>query len=252
MNEVKSSISDNGQYPIIVQEAAINDDIFNIFKSHPWYTPILEHVSNEDGLKYLEIIKKDYLHLLNNINKYKTNDTMGSPIRYSYTDIGEISPTTLRYIKVLGEVIENFGGLDDLDIVEIGCGYGGQAKIIFDTYNVKSYTFIDLPVVLSLIKEYLSKFNIDTNKLIFKDITSLTENEKYDLFISNYAYTECTENIRETYFKTILSKCRMGYLTSNFLSHETIDKEIINRIQNCSKLNERPSTDDKNFIIIWK
>lgn len=252
MTSKNSSLSDNGQYPIIVQQASTNDEIFNTFKQHPWYTPILEHVSNKDGFKYLEIINSDYDFLLSNIEKYKTNDNIGNPIKYSYEGIGEISPTTLRYIKVLGDIINNFGSLDGLDIVEIGCGYGGQSKIIFDTYNVKSYTFIDLPEVLVLIKKYLSKFNINMDKLIFKDVTQLTENEKYDLFISNYAYTECSKNIRVKYFDTVLSKSKMGYLTSNFLSHETMDTEIINKIGNCIKIDEKPYTGDKNFIIIWK
>lgn len=252
MSLTNSSISDNGQYPIIVQHALKNDNVFNAFKQHPWYTPILEHVSYEDGLKYLEIIKTDYNFLLSNIEKYKTNDNIGTPIKYVYENIGQVSPTTLRYIKVLGDIISHFGDLDELDIVEIGCGYGGQAKMIFDTYNVKSYTFIDLPEVLGLTKKYLSNFDIDMNKLIFKDINQLTENEKYDLFISNYAYTECSENVREIYFNTVLSKTKMGYLTSNMLSHETMDNEIINRIQNCVKIEERPYTGDKNFIIIWK
>ena len=252
MSTTNSSISDNGQYPNIVQQAITNDNVFKSFKRHPWYTPILEHVSHDDGFKYLEIIKNDYPFLLKNVEKYKTNDNIGGPVMHNYNDVGDMSPTTLRYMKVLGEIIENFGSLDGLDIVEIGCGYGGQAKLIFDTHDVKSYTFIDLPVVLDLIKKYLSNFDIDMDKLIFKDITLLTENEKYDLFISNYAYTECSENIRETYFNTVLSKSKMGYLTSNILSHETMDNEIINKIQNCIKIEERPHTGDKNFIIIWK
>ena len=51
---------DNGYYPIIVQEALQNDATFSSFKRHPWYTAILEHVSYEDGNKYLEIIKNEY------------------------------------------------------------------------------------------------------------------------------------------------------------------------------------------------
>jgi hypothetical protein len=252
MNITNSSISDNGNYPYIVQQAVTNDNVFNTFKSHVWYTPILEHVSYDIGFEYLEIIKNDYPFLLNNIDKYKTNDNIGSPITYNYTDVGNVSPTTLRYVKVLGEISEHFGGLDNLDVVEIGCGYGGQAKLIFDTYEVKSYTFIDLPCVLELTKKYLSVFNIDMSKLIFKDITSLTENEKYDLFISNYAYTECSESIRETYFKNVLSNSKMGYLTSNFLSRKTMNDEIISKLKNCFVIEERPKTGDDNFIIIWK
>lgn len=252
MSTTNSSISDNGHYPLIVQHASTDEQVFKNFKRHPWYTPILEHVSYEDGIKYLDIITKEYNFLLSNIEKYKTNDEIGNPMTYNYDNIGLTSPTTLRYIKVIGDIINSFGNLDGLNIVEVGCGYGGQAKIIFDTYNVNSYTVIDLPEVLNLTKKYLSRFNIDMNKVIFKDINSLTENENYDLFISNYAYTECSENIREVYFNKILTKSKMGYLTSNFLSHETMDNEIINKINNCVKIEERPFTGDKNFIIIWK
>lgn len=252
MSTTNSSISDNGQYPNIVQQAVTNDNVFKSFKRHPWYTPILEHVSHDDGFKYLEIIKNDYPFLLKNVEKYKTNDNIGGPVMHNYNDVGDMSPTTLRYMKVLGEIIENFGSLDGLDIVEIGCGYGGQAKLIFDTYDVKSYTFIDLPVVLDLIKKYLSNFDIDMDKLIFKDITLLTENEKYDLFISNYAYTECSESIREVYFKTVLNNSKMGYLTSNFLSRETMNDEVMNKFENSFIIEERPHTGDRNFIIVWK
>jgi hypothetical protein len=44
----------------------------------------------------------------------------------------------------------------------------------------------------------------------------------------------------------------MGYLTSNMLSPELMDTEIIGRIPNCEKIKERPHTGDGNFIIIWK
>ncbi len=248
----KSSISDNGQYPIIVQEALNNEILFNSFKRHPWYTPILEHVSYDDGLKYLDIIEKEYVFLLKNFEKYKTNDVIGNPLMYNYGTFGDMSPTTLRYVKVIGDIINNFGSLDGLDIVEIGCGYGGQSKIIFDTYNIKSYTFIDLPVVLELTKKYLERLNLDMSKMIFKDINSLTGEEKYDLFISNYAYTECSDVIREKYFNFVLKNSKMGYLTSNMLSPELMDTEIIGRIPNCEKIKERPHTGDGNFIIIWK
>ena len=247
----KTSISDNDQYPALVNEAVINENTFNTFKRHPWYTPILEHVSYEDGIKYLDIIKNEYSFLLENITKYKTNDDIGNPIKHQY-EIGEMSPTTLRYIKVLGDLTKQFKDLTNLDIVEIGCGYGGQCKTILDTFNVKSYTIIDLPIVLELIKKYLNRFNIDMSKIIFKDITALDENEKYDLFISNYAYTECSYDIREIYFNKVLNKSNMGYLTANFLSPDVLENEIMSRVKNSFKIKEEPHTGAYNVIIIWK
>jgi hypothetical protein len=247
----KTSISDNFYYPSIVSEAVSNEDVFTIFKSHPLYTPILEHVSYEDGLSYLSIIENEYNFLLENFEKYKTNDTIGTPIKHEYK-YGEMSPTTLRYIKVMGDLVNYFGNLDGLDVVEIGCGYGGQCKIIFDTYNVKSYTLIDLPNVLELTKKYLLSLNIDISNILFKDISQLTDNEKYDLFISNYAYTECIDEIREIYTNKILYKSKMGYLTANMLPLEILDNEIMNKIERSFKVKEVPHTGDGNVIIIWK
>lgn len=246
-----TSMSDNNYYPLIVKKSVEDDEMFKIFKSHEWYTPILEHVSEYLGQQYLEKIKSDYPFILKNITKYRTNDSIGSPSTYNYIEIGSMSPTTLRYMKVLGDLSKNFGSLNDLDIVEIGCGYGGQCKIIMDTYNVNSYTFIDLPSVLELTKKYLSYFGYDMNKFIFKDISNLTENEKYDLFISNYAYTECSENIRDIYLNKIILKSKMGYITSNFLSKETMTNEIVNKINNCYITDEVPLTGSNNFIILW-
>jgi putative sugar O-methyltransferase len=247
----KTSISDNFYYPSIVSEAILNDNVFNIFKSHPSYTPILEHVSYEDGLSYLSIIENEYNFLLNNFEKYKTNDIIGTPKKHEYK-YGKMSPTTLRYIKVMGDLVNYFGNLDGLDVVEIGCGYGGQCKIILDTYNVKSYTLIDLPNVLELTKKYLLSLNIDISNIFFKDISQLTDNENYDLFISNYAYTECIDEIREIYANKILYKSKMGYVTANMLPLEILDKEIINKIEKSFKIKEIPYTGDGNIIIIWK
>ena len=246
-----TSISDNGQYPTLVNEAVINENIFNTFKRHPWYTPILEHVNYDDGIKYLDIIRKEYDFLLKNIDKYKTNDNIGSPVKYDF-GLGEMSATTLRYIKVLGDLTKQFNDLNGLDVVEIGCGYGGQCKIILDTFDVKSYTIIDLPIVLELIKKYLTRLNINMDKIIFKDITTLNDDEKYDLFISNYAYTECSDDIRDIYFKKVISKSNMGYLTANFLSPDVLEQEIMSRVKNSFKIKEEPHTGDGNVIIIWK
>jgi putative sugar O-methyltransferase len=216
----------------------------------------LEHVNIDEGKQYIELIKKNNINLLNNIEKYKTSDTIGSPAKYQY-EIGELSPTTIRYIKVLGDLINQFDCLDNLDIVEIGCGYGGQAKIILDTFNVKSYTLIDLPPVLELTKKYLTSVGADMNKISFKTMDKLTDDKNYDLFISNYAFTECNKNVQSIYFDRVISKCKMGYITANFinslfnLDYLTID-ELRSMIPNTTLLEEEPKTHQNNVIILWK
>ena len=40
--------------------------------------------------------------------------------------IGNIFPITIRYIKVLCDLIEDFGSLDNYSIIEVDAGHGGQ------------------------------------------------------------------------------------------------------------------------------
>lgn len=253
---MRTSISDDNIYPNFCEQASQDSLVFNTFRINNKYKGILEHVTFQQGLVYLNLIKERNPELLSNLTKYSTNDSVGSPMKLMY-DIGHFSPTTIRYIKVLGDLINEFGNLDNLDIVEIGCGYGGQSKIIMDTFNIKSYTFIDLPQVLKLTKRFLESTNVDMSKVIFKDITQLTNNENYDLIISNYAFTECVKSIQLTYFDKVINKSKMGYITANFISdifnidYLTKD-ELLSMIKNYYIKDEEPITHPNNFILLWK
>jgi hypothetical protein len=57
---------------------------------------------------------------------------------------------------------------------------------ILETFNVKSYTLIDLNQVLKLTKKFLEKTNTDLSKIKFKTSEEL-DNEQYDqyLFVNN-------------------------------------------------------------------
>lgn len=252
----KTSISDDNIYPDFCKLAASNDTVFKTFRINPKYTAILEHVTENEGNVYLNIIKRIKPSLLDNIEKYKTNDSAGSPVRYN-TDFGFISPTTIRYIKVLGDLISQFGSLDGLDIVEIGCGYGGQAKIIMDTFNVKSYTLIDLKPVLDLTKKYMESVGVDTNKITFATIDTLPTDKQYDLFISNYAFTECNKTIQLEYFDKVITHSKMGYITANFINNFfNLDyltlSDLQSMIYNTTLVEEEPKTHVNNIIIVWK
>jgi len=256
METIKTSISDDNIYPNFCQLAATNDQIFKTFRSNHKYTTILEHVNENEGNVYLDIIKRVNPSLLSNIEKYKSNDSAGSPIKFNYS-VGIMSPTTIRYIKVLSDLISQFGSLDNLDIVEIGCGYGGQAKVIMDTYNVKTYTLIDLKPVLELTKKYMESLNMDMNKISFITMEELPNDKSYDLFISNYAFTECNKSIQLEYFDKVLSKSNKGYLTANFinnffnLDYLTRD-ELQSMLPNSILVPEEPKTHPNNVIIVWK
>ena len=254
---MKDSISDMDSYLGVVKAAVADDSVFSKFKTYPGYTEILEHVSYDQGLAYLHNIEEFSPELLEDIHKFSENDLQGSPVVYQYS-VGSISPTTLRYIKVLSDLITYYGSLDGMDIVEIGCGYGGQSKIICEKFNVASYTYIDLPDVINLISKYTSSILPNQNKVMipYKEMGGMVK-DSYDLIISNYAFTECTVELQNKYIDSVLNRSKRGYITCNFVSGlfnmESLTLEAIRETvdHKTEVSDEVPLTFKGNCILHW-
>ncbi len=144
--------------------------------------------------------------------------------------------------------------LDNLRICEVGVGYGGQSRVINAIFTPKSYDFVDLSPVLKLTKKYLSYYKLEC-ELNFIDIEHL-EHKEYDLFISNYAFSELNRKIQEIYTNVLIKHSKYGYITYNDISPDSLksykvqeyatlfDKEI-------KVYEEIPNTHFRNKIILW-
>lgn len=231
---------------------ASEDSEFENFRRNPAYNVVIEHVSYQLGMDYLLEVKKNTPDLIKYAYNFVTSEDAGNPIVYYYDIIGlYLSPTTCRYIKVLSDLIKMFGSLK-IDIIEIGGGYGGQCKIIYDYTNPRSYTIIDLPEVLSLAGKFLDKFNI---KPIFRD-TKNQEEINYDLCISNYSFSEFDRRYQDFYAEKIIKKSRSGYMTCNFMGLRDSEgaftaKELLRLNPNSEILSEVPKSANNNLIYIW-
>jgi len=203
------------KYLSLCVAAASNDVFFELFKSHPYYTPILEHVSFYDGFDLYNRLEKNNSSLLENYPNVWSNDSIGNPNTIMVSD-RTVSPTTLRYLNVLSELMDCFGDLRGLKIVEIGGGYGGQRKIIYDVFSVEDYTIIDLPEVSMLQQRYLREFDLE-NKTTFYNNKDYKQGIQYDLVISNYALSELSDSAQREYVEDILINSERGYLTCNIL-----------------------------------
>jgi len=236
-------------YLEVCKVATQSRNAFNGFKHNKRYRKILEHVSKEQGDEYYNIIEKEYPELFKDalFNMFLENDQVGQPRQYMYGG-RMISPTTLRYIKVLGDLLSTFD-LNNADIIEIGGGYGGQAKIIHDAVKVKSYTIVDLPEALGLAGKYLNRFFIEPILKTPDDIFR----EHYDLCISNYAFTEIERIYQERYAEEIIKKSDKGYITCNFFDKRFgMSREEVKALRSKHwRLPERPLTAPDNFIYLW-
>lgn len=239
---------DYSAYLRICKEASENEETFKNFKRHPDYIPILEHVNYQQGLGYIEEIKRTAPDFLKHILlKFAENDKIGNPNIFYFKELGiSISPTTLRYIKVLADLVSLFGSLDKMNIIEIGGGYGGQCKIINSIYNLASYTLVDLPEVLSLNRKYLN------DNVILRNTDDPLE-VHYDLCISNYAFTETERKYQIFYADKIIKNSDRGYITCNFIANDNFTRDEIFALKsNYTIYPEKPLTGDGNLIYIWK
>jgi len=249
----RASLGDRSDYANFCDLAGRDERVFADFKRHPVYNQVLEHVTEQQGDAYLEKIRSDYPHLLEFLPQFKENDLYGNPRTCSYGSLGNISPTTLRYVKVLGDLVSLFGALADLDIVEIGGGYGGQCKTISACCGFRSYTLIDLEPCLRLARRYLDTHQIQGIR--YRTMRKLNDVDAYGLAISNFAFSECARHVQEVYFKKVLSASSRGYVTCNVIAPEKFDsftrEEFLRRIPGATALPEEPLTHERNFVIVW-
>lgn len=251
----KSSITNRTAYLDFCAQAAADDEVFETFRLEPVYVNSLEHVSETYGAGYLAAIRRDHPDYLGErLEALRGNDRFGSPLLYEYPGIGRISPVTLRYMKVLSDIELLFGDLTSKRIVEIGVGYGGQARLIMERWSVASYTLVDLEQPLRLARRFLESSAHNSGAIFLPpDRVSKTN---YDLCISNYAFSELGRKIQNAYAKSLVRTSSRGYLTCNFVSvvHgiDSLPKKKLEGLHRGTHwLPEEPLTFEGNAILVW-
>ena len=247
-----TSLSDFMGYREVCINAAHEERAFQTFRTNPIYNKILEHVPKEQGFDYLNLIKEDP-EIFQKIGEFKKNDNYGGPRKSDYPAIGPVSPTTLRYIKVLCDLKKYFGSLDDLRICEIGVGYGGQCRIIDAFFQPAKYVLVDLSPTLALARRYLENYPL-RSVVEFRTLNELAK-EGYDLVISNYAFSELVRSVQDVYLDKVIEESNQGYLTYNQITPPEFGsysaEKLCELIPGSRISDEKPLTHSGNCIISW-
>lgn len=232
-------------------EASINEESFKNFKRNINYTSILEHqhIPKEYGDLLSRYIENRYDKgiLLGKISKIQENDKYGNPILYDF-EYGKLSLGTLRYIKNSCDIVHYFG--DEINnICEIGGGYGGLCKTLSNFIDFKNYYLYDLEEVNNLSSKYLAKFDINANICI-----STIDNSKQfldgeiDLLISNYAFSELSNDLQFEYIEHIVSKSKRFYMVYNHLQIQNGFKNGLNLQDFCNLLSDKYEIEIENDV----
>ena len=222
------------EYLAACVEAVNNDDAFANFKANPKYKTILEHVLKDQGQAYLNICKDmNEDAVWENIEAFKENDKYGNPELYPYPGLnGTISPTTLRYMKNTFEIAFMTDGAEIGKIVEVGGGYGGLCRVLSKVCEFDEYVMIDLPEVSALQRKYIDQFPDIKDKVKCIPTTDLAEIKDVDLFISNYALSECDLESQMAYFQCIVQHSKYAYLIYNLVNfNENYYNDFIDKIK---------------------
>lgn len=194
-------------YLELCRRAVEDDEVFANFRSTEPMNMIVENSPLKSGMEYTMCIQENYRWLFDHMDKFITSDNIGNPETYLLPE-STAKPTTMRYIKTVGDLHKFFGPLSGMIIAEIGGGYGGLCKIIHDVYKPADYHIFDLPEPLALQKKFLSKF----------DITPVTGEypDHIDLLIAMYSWSELSHDLQNEYLTNVISKAKNCYIMLNY------------------------------------
>ncbi len=231
-NKLSDSSSNDYKYLDIVKSAVEDPVVYETFRNNPGYKDILEHIKKDLAYEYYKNLLKELSHeeIINYCSSIKN---IGSPELVEING-ASINPTSLRYLNVAIDIKNKFQNSSFENIVEIGAGYGGQAIILEKFFKIKNYYFIDLYDVNLLIKKFLNDHSLNF-KAHFATLDSI-ENKKYDLIISNYAFSELPKNMQIDAINKIIKNSTNGYMLVNnfhkisfrYMSQKEYSKNIKN------------------------
>ncbi len=200
------------------RSAVEDDEVFAKFKSLQGYKNILEHVTPRQGSEYLQLAMEMASDaLLENLEAFKENDLIGTPDKFSYPETGKISPTTIRYIKNVFEMATLLGESPISRVVEVGGGYGGLCKTLSVVCDFDEYILVDLPEAVKVQEKYINNFPELAKKCKFISCDDLEEVKDVDLFISNYALSECDYDTQINYYDKLVANSKFAYIIYNLI-----------------------------------
>lgn len=198
------------------------------FKKNFHYNGVLEHVNENIGYDYLNIIKTKFKNMYNEYESlFKKicffNDIYGKPIKCNFNNFIECSPTNLRYLLhslLILEFIKKTN-INNIDFIEIGGGYGGLCFFIYKIAHIfgikiNSYTIFDLPDIINLQERYLNALNIKNIKYYTLDNFQIINNNNF--LISCYGFSELSTDIQNEYINKLINP----YIKYGFISWNSI------------------------------
>jgi len=201
---------------------ALGTPAMDSFKSHPDVTDMLEHVTPSLGEEYMAHLLSTCLSM-DLIRAYcQKNDRIGGGQKYPYPFL-TTSPSNLRYLFQAHLICSHLRHLqkETVEIVEVGCGYGGLFLAMdmvapFYSVRISRYHLIDLPESSALQQWYLAHHECNTPTHFHLASTYGDTIDSTDLFlISNYCFSEIAKEHQQRYRRQLFPRVSHGFMAWN-------------------------------------
>lgn len=251
LNREQTSLTDEGNFLGAVAEILDNPDKVKIFRSNESIRRTYDHVSYDQGLASLINIRGRGQNSL--VRKVADLSDFGKPAIYHYPQLGRFSPTVLRYAKFALDLKFFFPEIAELDVCEIGVGFGGQAVTLNKFFGVSNFTFFDLPEVNQLANLCVKSLAQNIN-LQLKD-GRYPSKHSCGLVISNYAFSEMSPSVQSAYLENVVLESPRGFMAYNSLSEEQLGGysavDLSKSLPQSMILPEDPASNEKNVLLVW-
>lgn len=255
-----SQLTDNDALRHLCRAAIGQPDRFATFKSDPVFTLFYENATQKEGEEIAEYLLTHAQPLFSTpaLEVLRQIDAIGGPATYSYPNIGSVSPSSLRTLKIVHDLQAHFGNLDGLKIAEIGAGHGTLCTLLKTLYPSIQYTIVDAPYLFSLAQKNLGLLGI--SGVDFLPIQE-AEERSFDLVISDHAFTESGKALQQALFQKLIRRSPRGYFVCNFFpkhfrvypwKREELLKKFMKLPVEIELLPEYPESSKEDFILLWK
>jgi putative sugar O-methyltransferase len=142
------------------------------------------------------------------------NRNIGNPISITYDG----QRVCMDYLQAVYETefISDHLPSDELDILEIGAGYGRTCHSIISNLRVRTYTVLDLSNCLDLSRRYLKSVlkDEDFGKISFVDASDFShlDGNRFDLCINIDSFAEMEPGVVRRYLAYTAGHCRYLYV----------------------------------------
>lgn len=217
----KSTTGNSVPYREVCRDASVDDTVFQNFRSIKAYFDAVECGLVGEFAQYIRSYATP--KTIGLLPEFRKLDLYGNPVRNLIPGLGLFSGTTLRYVSIADHISRLFELPKDYTVVEIGGGFGGQAYVLSKRLPFSKYYIYDLPEVEALIDKMMSTLAV--SNVSCEDPYGELPVDSVDLFISNYALSECDRETQLDYFKRVVSKAKRGYMIyndTNLFEHLTL------------------------------